>query len=148
MAARRPDGATATIRHTPRFVTEDMVALRLAALRGVGVCQFPTFVVQDDIKTGRMIDLLPGWAPRPASFMPPFPRGEDCCRQYERSWTFSQRSMLRSKEWMAEQVGIEINKAANRGRKNRGGTMPIGKDHLGKTASCRNTVAPSSRYAR
>jgi hypothetical protein len=80
--------------------------------------------------------------------MPPFPRGEDCCRQYERSWTFLQRSMLRSKEWMAEQVGIEINKAANRGRKNRGGTMPIGKDHLGKTASCRNTVAPSSRYAR
>jgi DNA-binding transcriptional LysR family regulator len=33
-----PDGATATVRHTPRFVTEDMVALRLAALRGVGVC--------------------------------------------------------------------------------------------------------------
>jgi DNA-binding transcriptional LysR family regulator len=32
------DGATATVRHTPRFVTEDMVALRLAALRGVGVC--------------------------------------------------------------------------------------------------------------
>src|SRR6185312_6813281 len=32
-----PGGVAATIRHTPRFVTEDMVALRLAALRGVGV---------------------------------------------------------------------------------------------------------------
>jgi DNA-binding transcriptional LysR family regulator len=73
MAARRPDGATATIRHTPRFVTEDMVALRLAALRGVGVCQFPTFVVQDDIKTGRMIDLLPGWAPRAGIIHAAFP---------------------------------------------------------------------------
>jgi DNA-binding transcriptional LysR family regulator len=68
-----PDGATATIRHTPRFVTEDMVALRLAALRGVGVCQFPTFVVQDDIRAGRLIDLLPGWAPRAGIIHAAFP---------------------------------------------------------------------------
>jgi DNA-binding transcriptional LysR family regulator len=68
-----PDGAIATIRHTPRFVTEDMVALRLAALRGVGVCQFPTFVVQDDIKAGRLIDLLPGWAPMAGIIHTAFP---------------------------------------------------------------------------
>jgi DNA-binding transcriptional LysR family regulator len=68
-----PDGATATIRHTPRFITEDMVALRLAALRGVGVCQFPTFVVQDDIKAGRLLDLLPGWAPRAGIIHAAFP---------------------------------------------------------------------------
>lgn len=59
-----PDGATAIIRHRPRLVTEDMVALRLAALRGVGVCQFPTFVVRDDVNAGRLIDVLPAWAPR------------------------------------------------------------------------------------
>lgn len=58
-----PDGATATIRHRPRLITEDMVALRLAALRGAGVCQFPTFVVADDIKAGRLVDLLPEWSP-------------------------------------------------------------------------------------
>jgi DNA-binding transcriptional LysR family regulator len=33
-------------------------------LRGIGVCQFPTFVVQDDLKAGRLIDVLPEWAPR------------------------------------------------------------------------------------
>jgi DNA-binding transcriptional LysR family regulator len=60
-----PDGATATIRHTPRFVTEDMAALRLAALRGIGVCQFPSFVVADDIKAGNLVDLLPDWVPKP-----------------------------------------------------------------------------------
>jgi DNA-binding transcriptional LysR family regulator len=38
-----PGGATTTISHRPRFATEDMMALRLAALRGIGVCQFPTF---------------------------------------------------------------------------------------------------------
>ena len=59
-----PDGATATLRHKPRFVTEDMVALRLAALRGVGVCQFPTFVVQEDVRAGRLIDILPEWTPK------------------------------------------------------------------------------------
>jgi DNA-binding transcriptional LysR family regulator len=68
-----PDGATATIRHTPRFITEDMVALRLAALRGVGVCQFPTLVVQDDIKAGRLIDLLPAWSPRAGIIHAAFP---------------------------------------------------------------------------
>jgi DNA-binding transcriptional LysR family regulator len=60
-----PEGATSTVRHRPRFVTEDMVALRLAALRGAGVCQFPAFVVADDIKAGQLVDLLPDWAPKP-----------------------------------------------------------------------------------
>src|SRR5882672_1675552 len=59
-----PDGATATIPHRPRFATEDMMALRLAALRGIGVCQFPTFVVADDLNSGRLVDLLPEWSPK------------------------------------------------------------------------------------
>jgi DNA-binding transcriptional LysR family regulator len=40
-----PNGATATVRHVPRYVTEELAALRLAALQGVGVCQFPLFVI-------------------------------------------------------------------------------------------------------
>lgn len=68
-----PDGATATVRHKPRFVTEDMVALRLAALRSVGVCQFPTFVVQEDIAAGRLIDILPEWIPKAGIIHAAFP---------------------------------------------------------------------------
>ena len=68
-----PGGAAATVRHKPRFVTEDMVALRLAALRGVGVCQFPTFVVQDDVRAGRLIDVLPQWTPRAGIIHAAFP---------------------------------------------------------------------------
>lgn len=68
-----PDGATSTIRHRPRFVTEDMVALRLAALRGVGVCQLPTFVVADDLKAGRLIGLLPEWSPKAGIIHAVFP---------------------------------------------------------------------------
>lgn len=68
-----PDGATSTVRHRPRLVTEDMVALRLAALRGAGVCQFPTFLVADDIRTGRLIDILPQWSPKAGIIHAVFP---------------------------------------------------------------------------
>lgn len=67
------DGATATVRHKPRFVTEDMVALRLAALSGTGVCQFPAMVVRDDLRAGRLIDVLPDWAPRTGIIHAVFP---------------------------------------------------------------------------
>lgn len=68
-----PDGATAVIRHHPRLVTEDMVALRLAALRGVGICRLPTFVVREDIAAGRLLDLLPDWSPRTGIIHAVFP---------------------------------------------------------------------------
>ncbi|MGO4740761.1 LysR family transcriptional regulator [Bosea sp. 2KB_26] len=59
-----PSGATAAIRHAPRFITEDMMALRLAALRGVGICQFPMMVVREDLQAGSLVELLPDWVPR------------------------------------------------------------------------------------
>lgn len=58
-----PNGAAARIRHEPRLITEDMVALRLAALRGVGVVQMPTMVVGQDLRAGTLVDVLPDWAP-------------------------------------------------------------------------------------
>lgn len=59
-----PDGGAAVVRHQPRFRTEDMVALRLAAIEGVGIGQFPSFVVADDVSAGRLVDVLPGWSPQ------------------------------------------------------------------------------------
>ncbi|CAN7300499.1 LysR family transcriptional regulator [Rhizobium sp. LjRoot30] len=68
-----PQGAAATVPHDPRLVTEDMVALRQAALSGIGVCQFPTMVVQEDLAAGRLIDILPQWAPRSGIIHAVFP---------------------------------------------------------------------------
>jgi DNA-binding transcriptional LysR family regulator len=68
-----PDGATARIPHRPRFITEDMVTLRLAALRGVGVVQMPTMVVGKDLSAGRLVDVLPDWAPRTGIIHAVFP---------------------------------------------------------------------------
>ena len=53
--------------------TEDMVALRFAALAGVGVAQFPSIVVKEDLRAGALVDLLPAWAPRAGIIHAVFP---------------------------------------------------------------------------
>lgn len=59
-----PGGSEAAIHHHPRLVTDDMVALRTAAIAGVGIVQLPTLVVIDEIRAGRLAQVLPGWAPK------------------------------------------------------------------------------------
>lgn len=59
-----PDGAGAEVRHAPRYITDDMTALRQSALAGVGVVQLPCMVVEDDLAAGRLVDVLPHWVPR------------------------------------------------------------------------------------
>lgn len=59
-----PAGANALVPHDPRLVTEDMVALRLAALEGVGIAQLPATVVRPDLLQGRLVEVMPRWVPR------------------------------------------------------------------------------------
>jgi len=59
-----PDGAQATIHHHPRLVSSGMLALRDAALAGVGVVQLPGMLVRDALSRGELVRLLPQWAPR------------------------------------------------------------------------------------
>jgi DNA-binding transcriptional LysR family regulator len=60
-----PDGAQATIHHTPRLITRGMIALRAAAVAGVGIVQLPTMMVRDEFARGELVRVLHGWAPRP-----------------------------------------------------------------------------------
>lgn len=59
-----PQEASALIRHHPRLVTDDLIALRTAVLEGLGVAHLPAVVVRDDLAAGRLIELVPGWAPK------------------------------------------------------------------------------------
>lgn len=59
-----PQGAHAAIRHEPRLITDDMIALRTAALRGIGITQLPSMIVCDEIRDGRLVALLPEWSPK------------------------------------------------------------------------------------
>lgn len=63
-ALRGPDGAAVSIPHEPRLVTDNMLALRAAAVRGVGIAQLPTMMVVDELKHGSLVRIVPDWAPR------------------------------------------------------------------------------------
>lgn len=57
------DGSTAEVRHNPRLITDDMALLREAALAGAGAACLPTLTVWDDLKSGRLVTVLPEWRP-------------------------------------------------------------------------------------
>lgn len=59
-----PEGASAQVRYRPRLVTDDLMALRQAALAGVGAVHLPAVVVCEDLDNGSLVNLLPDWAPR------------------------------------------------------------------------------------
>lgn len=56
--------ARATLHHAPRLVTDDMIALRDAAVRGIGLTQLPAMIVEEALARGTLVELLPGWSPR------------------------------------------------------------------------------------
>jgi len=58
------DGSTAMIRHAPRMVTDDLLALRHAAVAGIGIVHLPSVVVRDAVAAGQLVELVPGWAPK------------------------------------------------------------------------------------
>lgn len=60
-----PGGAEVTIRHRPRLITDDMIALRTAAIAGVGAVHLPVMIVADELRRGLLVKLVPDWAPRP-----------------------------------------------------------------------------------
>ncbi len=60
-----PAGAHASIPHRPRLVTDDMVALRTAAVAGIGVVHLPLMLVQGEIARRELVPVLPDWTPRP-----------------------------------------------------------------------------------
>lgn len=55
------DGDVRLVRHVPRLATDDVGALRHAALKGVGAAQLPSFIVWDDVRRGALVRLLPEW---------------------------------------------------------------------------------------
>jgi DNA-binding transcriptional LysR family regulator len=59
-----PDGRTASVPFRPRLVTDDMAALREAAIEGVGIVKLPTLMIWQDLAAGRLVPVLPDWRPR------------------------------------------------------------------------------------
>ncbi|MCC5854079.1 MAG: LysR family transcriptional regulator [Idiomarina sp.] len=53
-----------TVKFTPRYTTTDMLALKQAALKGVGIVQLPSLMLIDELKRGELVPLLTDWRPR------------------------------------------------------------------------------------
>jgi DNA-binding transcriptional LysR family regulator len=56
-------GAPASVRVSGNLVTNSGETLRMAALQGVGIVMAAGFLVADDLKTGRLLRLLPEYRP-------------------------------------------------------------------------------------
>ncbi|MFW1859716.1 LysR substrate-binding domain-containing protein [Acinetobacter defluvii] len=49
----------------PRLTTTDLVALHSATLQGLGVAKLPELISSEDLKTGRLVKIIPEWEPKP-----------------------------------------------------------------------------------
>ncbi|WP_081945880.1 LysR substrate-binding domain-containing protein [Halomonas salina] len=68
-----PEGASAQISHHPRLVTDSAETLHEAALKGLGIAKLGLLVGERDMQAGRLIDVLPGWAPESGILHAVFP---------------------------------------------------------------------------
>ena len=59
-----PEGARAEVYFTPRMDTTAMLALREAAIAGVGVVQLPLLMVRDQLAAGTLEVVLDAWQPQ------------------------------------------------------------------------------------
>ncbi len=68
-----PDGVEQVLHHHPRYVADDLLTLKFAALAGTGICWLPDYMCQEEIRAGRLVQVLPQWAPTPGIVHAVFP---------------------------------------------------------------------------
>lgn len=59
-----PGGTEHLVGHAPRYVADDLLTLKFAVLQGVGVSMLPDYMCRDEVRDGRLVRLLPDWAPQ------------------------------------------------------------------------------------
>ena len=55
------DGREVTLPLRPRLLSDDMVALKHAAQRGLGVVALPAYVCREELRSGALTRILPDW---------------------------------------------------------------------------------------
>lgn len=68
-----PQGENHVFHHQPRCVVDDLLTLQSLVVAGSGMCVLPDYMCQEDLRTGRLVEVLPGWAPPKALFHAVFP---------------------------------------------------------------------------
>lgn len=68
-----PRDATYQLAHQPRYVADDLLTLKFAVLCGVGMCVLPDYMCREEMRDGRLVIVLPGWAPPQGVFHAVYP---------------------------------------------------------------------------
>lgn len=67
------DGARVEVPFSPRLVTDDMLALKQAALRGVGIVALPLLMIHEELDAGRLVNVGGPWQPEQGTVHAVFP---------------------------------------------------------------------------
>ncbi|WP_437623892.1 LysR family transcriptional regulator [Sorangium sp. So ce1151] len=70
-----PDGEEVSVRIRGRLTSTNGELLRVAALRGLGISVAPTFIVGEDLAAGRLVPLMPRYAPAELGVHAVYPQG-------------------------------------------------------------------------
>lgn len=68
-----PRGQSELVQHPVRYVADDLLSLKMAALQGVGMCVIPDYMCTDALHDGRLVRLLPHWSQSPGIVHAVFP---------------------------------------------------------------------------
>jgi DNA-binding transcriptional LysR family regulator len=68
-----PQDKSFTLAHRPRLVADDLLTLKFAILDGTGMCVLPDYMCHQELLDGRLVEVLPGWRPRPGIVHAVFP---------------------------------------------------------------------------
>ena len=68
-----PEGKEHRLQLQPRYVADDLLTLKFAALAGSGMCWLPDYMCQEELAQGSLVQLLPQWSPPPGIVHAVFP---------------------------------------------------------------------------
>ena len=54
-----PGGAHQVVHYTPRYVADDLLTLKFAAVAGTGICWLPDYMCQEEMRDRRLVRVLP-----------------------------------------------------------------------------------------
>ncbi len=57
-----PDGEKEHVYMSPRYIADDLLMLKYAAVAGTGYCWLPDYLCREEIEDGRLVELLPQWS--------------------------------------------------------------------------------------
>jgi len=68
-----PGGREFDFQHRPVYTADDLMTLKYAAMKAVGMCILPDYMCRREMRLGELEQVLPDWAPRPGVIHAVFP---------------------------------------------------------------------------